>query len=134
MCYNQNTKGFVTLFSVLIVSAVAIAVTISTLLLGMSRSQTSFAQEQSYQAKALASACAEEALEQIRDHTPFTGSGRLSLGQGICTYTVTNPGGQNRIVTATGTVGSLVRKIKIIINTLHPSLGITSWQEVDEFE
>lgn len=128
--YNKKNEGFITLISVLVVGAVGVAVTLSLILLGLGSSRTSFAVEQSNQAKALANACAEEALEQIRDSTPFTGTGNLTLGQGTCAYTVTSQGGQNRTVTASGTVGTIIRKVKIIINKINPTITATSWQEV----
>ena len=128
---GKNTKaGFVTLISVLVVGAVGVAITLSIILLGLGSSRTSFAVEQSNQARALANACAEEALQQIRDSTPFTGTGNLSLGQGTCTYTVTSQGGQNRTITSSGTVGTILRKVKIIIDKITPNINVTSWQEV----
>lgn len=132
-CYNKNQGGFITLISVLVVGVVGIAITLSLILLGLGSSRTSFAVEQSNQAKALANTCAEEALQQIRDSTPFTGSGNLTLGQGICTYTVTSQGGQNRTITASGTVSTITRRAKIIINGITPTIQIVSWQEVDNF-
>jgi len=131
-CYNNN-EGYITLISVLVVGAVGVAVATSLILLGLGSSRTSFAIEQSNQAKSLANACAEEALEQIRDLTSFTGSGNLVLGQGSCTYTVTSQGVQNRTITASGTVGTIIRKVKIIINQINPTIQIVSWQEVSDF-
>lgn len=124
-------QGFITLISVLVVSAVGVAITLSMILLGLGSSRTSFAMEQSNQAKALANACAEEAMQQIRDSTPFTGTGNLTLGQGTCTYTVTNDGGQNRTITTSGTVGTIIRKDTVIINQINPTITVTSWQEVN---
>ena len=129
---NSNT-GYVALITVLVIGAVGTAIAVSVILLGLGSSRTSFALEQSNQAKALANACAEEALQQIRDSTPFTGTGSLTLGQGTCGYTVVNDGGENRTVTASGTVGTVVRKIKIIVNTINPAINLTSWQEVADF-
>lgn len=127
---HYNNDGYVALISVLVVGAVGIAITLSLLLLGLGSVRTSFAVEQSNQAKSLANACTEEALQQIRDATPFTGSGTLTLGQGTCTYTVTSQGGQNRTVAAVGTVGSVVRKNLVIIDKINPSITVVSWQEV----
>jgi len=129
----MNKKGYVALITVLISGAIGVAIATSLLLLGLGSSRTSFALEQSNQAKALANACSEEALQQIRDSTPFTGTGSLTLGQGTCGYTVVNDGGENRTVTASGTVGTVVRKIKIIVNTINPAINLTSWQEVADF-
>ena len=133
ICYNQQHKGFITLISVLVVGAVGVAIATSLILLGLGSSRTSFAIEQSNQAKGIANACAEEALQQIRDSTPFTGSGNLTLGQGTCAYTVTSQGGQNRTITSSGTVGSIMRKVKIIIDTINPTIQVVSWQEVADF-
>lgn len=130
--YNNN-GGYITLISILIVGAVGVAIALSIILLGVGSSRTSFAVEQSNQAKALANACAEEALQQIRDSTPFTGSGNLTLGQGTCSYIVTSQGAQNRTVTASGTVGTIIRKVNIIISKINPTITVTSWQEVDNF-
>ncbi len=119
--------------SVLVVGAIGVAITVSLLLLGLGSSRTSFVITQSYQAKALANACVEEALQHIRDSTPFTGNGSLTLGQGTCSYAVTNQGGQNRTVTTSGTVGSVVRKVRIVVSGINPSIVIASWQEVSDF-
>lgn len=123
-------KGYITLISVLVLGAVGVAITLSLLLLGVGSSRTSFALEQSNQAKGLANACAEEALQQIRDATAFTGNGNLSLGQGTCAYTVTSQGGSNRTVDATGTVGTVVRKVRVSITAINPSIVTSSWEEI----
>lgn len=133
MVYNYLQDGYITLLSVLVVGAVTLAITTSLLLLGIGSARTSFAKEQSEQTKALVNACAEEALQMIRNSTPFTGSGGLSLGQGTCSYTVTSQGGSNRTVTSTGTVGATTRKVKIIINQINPNISISSWQEIADF-
>lgn len=129
----MHNRGYITLISILVVGAVGVAITTSLLLLGLGSSRTSFALEQSNQAKALANACAEEALQQIRDSTPFTGTGNLTLGQGTCMYTVTSQGGQNRTITASGTVGTIVRKVEIIITKINPAITVSTWQEVADF-
>ena len=133
MCYNRNRKGFITLLSIVVVGAVGVAITASLILLGLGSSRTSFTNEQSNQVRALANACVEEALQQIRDSVQFTGSGSLTLGQGTCNYTVTSQGGQDRTITASGTVGTITRKVKVIINKINPTIQVVSWQEVVDF-
>lgn len=126
----MKKNGYVTLISVLIISAIGVAIATSLLLLGLSSSRTSFALQQSDQAKALADACMEEALQQINDSIPFTGTGNLALGQGTCTYTVTSTGGQTRTITSSGTVGTIIRKNNVTITKITPGIIISSWQEV----
>lgn len=130
--YNKNNKGYITLLSVLVVGAVGVAITISLILLGLASAKNSLAYQQMHQAKALANACAEEALEQIRESSSFTGTGNLMLGQGTCSYTVfgTQP---NLTITSTGTVNTIIRKVKVIISAINPLIVVTSWQEVGDF-
>jgi hypothetical protein len=86
--------------------------------------------QSSIQARNLAVACGEEALQQMHDDTSFTGTNNLSLGQGTCTYTVTNLGGSSRQVDANGTVNGVVRKIQIYATIGSSSISVTSWKEV----
>jgi hypothetical protein len=132
-CDKKYKKGYIALITVLVIGAVGLAITISVILLGLGASRTSFALTQSNQAKAFANACAEEALQQIRDAIPYEGTGNLTLGQGSCTYTVTKLTAQNRTITASGTVGTIIRKVSIALDKITPSINITSWQEVANF-
>lgn len=129
----EKQSGYITLLSVLIVGAVGVAISTSLVLLGLGNSRTGFALQQMYQAKALSDACAENALLEIRNSTSFTGSGSLTLGQGICSYTVTSQGGQNRTMTVTGVVGSVTRKAKITLSKITPDITVASWKEAGDF-
>ncbi len=131
--YDRSQSGYIVLTTVLIVGAVGVAAAVAVLWLGLVDSKSSFALEQSNQAKALANACSDEALQQIRDSTSYSGTGNLTLGQGTCTYTVTNNGGTSRTIISTGTVGTVVRKVKITIDRINPSINVTSWKEVGNF-
>ncbi len=131
--YADLKAGYITLMSVLLVGAVGGAIAVSLLLLGLGSSRTSFALERSYQAKALADTCAEEALEQIRGNTSFVGGGNLTLGAGTCSYTVASQGVENRTIVTSGTVGTIIRKVEILIDTINPQIRVTSWQEVSDF-
>lgn len=125
-------RGYITLISVLVVGAVGLALTTSLLFLGLGSSRTSFALEQSGEARALADACAEEGLQQIRSSTGYVGTGNLSLGNGTCTYTVTSQGGSNRTITASSTIGTIVRKVRVVITKINPVITASTWQEVPD--
>ena len=130
--YHLFGDGYIVLISILILGAVSTSIVISVLLLGLGSSKTSFALEQSYQAKALADACAEEALQQIQQSTGFSGSDTLTFGKGSCDYTVEQQG-QNRSISTTGTVQNIIRKVSIQVDTVVPSLTIGSWQDIADF-
>lgn len=126
-------RGYITLISVLVAGAVGVAITVSVILLGVGSSKTSFSIQQASQARGLVQLCAEEALQQIRNSTPFTGTDTISSGQGTCTYIVTSQGGQNRTIQAVGTVGTVVRRLSIVIDKINPEIQVVSWQEVSNF-
>lgn len=123
-------RGYVALLAVLVVGAVGVAVVTSVILLGIGSARTSASVERSGQAKGLANACVEEALQQIRDSTPFSGTATLTFGLGSCTYTVTNTGGANRTIDSSGTAATVVRKVKVLITQINPTITVASWQEV----
>ena len=130
---NKNKKGYIALISVLIVGAAGIAVTLSLLFLGTGANRTSFAFEQANQAKALANSCVEEALQQIRDSTLFVGNDNLAFDQGICAYTVVSQGSENRTIEAWGTVGTTIRRVKVVVQGINPLVEVVSWLEVSDF-
>ena len=127
---SQKSEGYVALITVLIVGAVSTAVSLALLVTGTDSQRSTLVTQQSIQARNLANACAEEALQQIHDDTAFTGTNNLTLGQGSCTYTVTNTGGSNRTIVASGTVDGIVRKNQVHATIGASSITITSWQEV----
>lgn len=126
-------NGYIVLISVLVVSAVGVAVSIAVILFGLGSSRSSFSMEQSSHGRSLVNGCADEAMERIRENTAFTGSGSLTLGQGICEYNVANLGGQNRLVTASSTVGTIVRKARVNIDAINPKINVLSWEELADF-
>ncbi|MEK7180931.1 MAG: hypothetical protein AAB738_01170 [Patescibacteria group bacterium] len=121
--------GFITLMSVIITSAIGIAIASAILLLGVGSAKSSIVVEQSSQAKNLATACAEDALERIKELPSFTGLGNLSINQGNCSYSVTNNlAPQSKMINATGTVSTVIRKVNVTVTQINPKIRYT-WQE-----
>ncbi len=127
---RNKREGFIALLTVLVLGAIGVAAAISLLLFGLGASRTGLALEESGEARVLAGACAEEALQQIRNDVSFSGSGLLSLNGGTCSYSVTVETGQNRLINTTGTSGSAVRKIFIQLDRVTPKIHASSSQEV----
>lgn len=123
-------NGFVAIMSALFLLVIGGAVGVSLILLGLANSRNGFAIEQSSQARALADACTERALDLIRQSIVFSGTATVSMGQGSCTYTVTKGVGQNRTIVSSGTVGTIIRKVNASISKITPFIILTSWQEV----
>jgi len=133
MLNKPQNKGFVVLIAMLIISAAAIAIASSLILTGLDSSRSGFALEQSYQAKALADLCTEEALQVIHDDTGFSGVGSVVGGLGGCKYEVFDLGGDERRIEAYGTVDTTVRRVITTINDLSAAINVNSWQEVGDF-
>lgn len=128
--YTTHQNGYVALLAVLIIGAASLAIATTLLISGADMQRQALAEQQSIDARNLATACAEEGLQQIHDSTIFTGTNNLSLGLGSCSYTVTNTGGATRTIDSSGTVNGIVRKIKVYVTINTSSLSITSWQDV----
>ena len=124
------SKGYIALLAVLVVGAASLAIATALLLTAADSQRSTLISQESAEARSLATACAEEAIQQIHDNTSFTGTNGLTLGQGTCSYTVTNPGGSSRTVTASGTVNTTIRRLQISITVGASSLSVSSWQEV----
>lgn len=130
MMQRTSESGYIALISVLVVGAVSLVATIGVLTSGTDTQRSVLAQQQSIQALGHATSCAEEALQLIHDTTTFTGSNTLTFSTGSCLYTITNTGGQNRVIDTTGTVNDVVRKLKVYVTIGTSSITVTSWQEV----
>ena len=128
----MNQKGYIALISVMIIAAIGAATAVSLLLLGLNSSRTSFILEQSNEAKALANACAEIALQNVAYYIPYNGSDTTDFEQGSCTYNVITTENSSDI-TVIGDVNDITRKIKITTDNSTSPISITFWKEVDDF-
>jgi len=129
---TQNSSGYIALISLLIIGAASLATGVALLTAGIDSQKSSLVQQQSIQARQLASACAEEALLVMHDATATTGTNGLTLGQGTCSYTITSTGSTTRVIDTSGTVGGVVRKAKVYVTIGGSSISVTSWQEVSD--
>ncbi|MBP6866096.1 MAG: hypothetical protein KBC12_00970 [Candidatus Pacebacteria bacterium] len=128
-----KSKAFVTLIGVIVFGSVCISLVVAILMLGIGSSKTSIAVYHSRQALFAAHACAEEALETIRENHSFAGNGNLTLDAASCNFAVTDKGGESRNVASSGSVGTITRKVEIEIDAISPVINVTSWQEVADF-
>lgn len=129
----KKQLGIVTLLGVLMIGAIGTVIGLSLLLQGMTSSQTGYTIEQMHQANALVNACAEEALEHVREEIPFSGTENIDLDTGSCSYTVMHGGGDQRTIMAISTVENISNKIVITLDKIDPQINLTSWEEVSDF-
>jgi hypothetical protein len=130
MVGSRSEGGYVALLAVLIVGAAATAIGILLLTTGVDSGRVALVDQRSKQARAVAVACTEEALQQIHDNIGFSGSNSLTIASADCTYTVTVTAATTRTITATATVGDVVRKTQVYVTIGTSTISVTSWQEV----
>lgn len=126
-------NGYITLLSVLFISAIVGTAALALLRSGIGSAKSSLSWEQSVLARAYTSACAEVALEQIRANNSFSGNSTLTFERGTCQYDVAKLLEQNRTIKAIGTAGTNIRKSYISVDKVQPSISVVSWQEVADF-
>jgi hypothetical protein len=130
---HRGERGYIALLSVIVIGAIGTVVMLTIMLSGINSTKTDIALQKSGSAKVVASSCGEEALQKILETGTTTSSGNLTIGQGTCSYTITSTTSQNLIINATGIVGTLVSKVKIVVATTSPTILLSSWQEVGDF-
>jgi hypothetical protein len=123
------SPGYILLTAAIIISAIALLAAVSVLFFANGFIKNDRALERSNQAKGLANACGETAVQNVIASSTFTGSANLTLGAGSCSYAVTEPSGSTALINATGTVATVLRKLQINMN-ISPSESVTKWQEV----
>lgn len=122
-------KGFSTLFIVIILGSVALSLAIAVSTSSMWSVQGSINTKQNNQARSLVTACAEIALEMLREDNGFVGSNTVTLDGNDCEYIVANTGGDTRSIVVTGVVKSITQKLEIQTGSFNP-LSVTSWKEI----
>ncbi len=130
---DVQSNAYITLISIITIGAIGLSVVLFLLLAGINSSKSVILVEQSAKARLLVNACSEEALQQIRNSTPFAGSGTLTLGSDSCDYLVVSLTGQNRVIYASSTVQNVIRKAQINIDVINPEINVVSWQETEDF-
>ena len=126
---KQNQRGFSTLLIVILLGGVALSLTLALSTSSVWSIRGSIDSKTSNITKSLVNACAEIALEAMRENNSYTGTSNVLLNNNTCSYTVANTGGTTRSVIISGTVAGITRKINITTSSFNP-ITISSWLEV----
>ncbi|MFC1645548.1 type II secretion system protein [Patescibacteria group bacterium] len=130
---NKKEKGFSLIVSVSIVSMIVVGVVLAFLSLSQSAISGSFVFEKSNKAQTLADACIEVALQEIRTLETFTGTDTLAIGEGDCTYDVSDDGGENRTIESEAIVDDVYFRVRVVVDIINPQISIVSWEDVIDF-
>ena len=124
---KYHSHGYIALITVIILSAVSLAVATTVSLLAIGEAQSSYALSKGEDTLGFVEGCMEDALLKVRASDAYTG-GAITRPEGTCTITVST-GGNVWTVTATTTATTYKRTIQAIV-TKSTSLVITSWKEL----
>ncbi len=132
---KNKRNGYIILISLIVLSAIAAAVSGSLLLLSLGHSQTASVSGQSIRAQALAEACAETALDSLREDPEYAGGETVVIEQDNCQVVSVLFSDPQYVIFTQASVEGVVRKV--IVNAQRdeetPAMQITSWQNVPNF-
>jgi len=128
-------KGYIALISILIISALMLTISIGLSLRSIGETKMALAEQLSSRALALADACAEHALEKLKEDLNYSGNETIIIdGSDTCDVLATEGSdNNNRIVKTQATISDYVRKIKADIAVVNPEMQFNYWNEVADF-
>jgi cell division septation protein DedD len=127
---RKNTQGFIAFTSLLVISAVTLAIAMSVTLMGISSANSSLGYQKGQTAVKIGESCLEETLLRLRNDGNFSGVS-LSVGDGSCITTV-SANGNIRTIWVTGTITGPPAFIKIlngVATRAGKSITLNSWTE-----
>jgi hypothetical protein len=132
MYKHQEEQGFTALISILVVSAIALAIAMSITLLGIGEAKSSDDYKKGQTVLKIAQACGEEALLRVRNDDTYSG-GSLNVGDGSCTISVSTVGEDKTIdITANlDAVNNFQKSVQITAKRAERSINIVSWKEIN---
>lgn len=116
-----------TLVTLLIFMVIGITITTAAVMMAITNSQNVTKFQEGMIAFQIAESGAENAVIRLLRDPNYTGE-TLTVGTGTAVITVT--GTTTKTITSSGTNGSYLRKIQIVVGYVNNILTITSWQEV----
>ena len=127
------SKGYAYLISVLFVSAIAVSVMGTYLMMSLTAIESGLSFSSASQALEYAQACAEKGMLELQKDSAYPGQETLTFANGDC-YILQPAGTGNSDRTLCtesdyGT-GSYIRRFEIVIAQLLPFVQVYSWQEV----
>ncbi len=122
----KQRNGFLAMSSVLIVAGIALAIAVSTSLIGIGEGKTGLLHFNGSSALYLAEGCMEDALLNIRANVSYAG-GTITRPEGSCTVVVVGAGPYT--ITVSTTINSITRQIQTVA-TRNGKVEISSWKEL----
>jgi Tfp pilus assembly protein PilX len=125
-----NQSGFTALVTLIIISSVALLISLSVNLISLSEMQMGFDRSRSLKAFWAAEACLDEAKIRLKRNSSYSG-GSLTVDTNTdCTSSIVQ-NGQKIIITTTGTIdGIIIRRIESQVDLTGGRVTLDYWKEL----
>lgn len=136
---TRNTEGAIALLGLLILMGAALIIVTGLSLRGLTNLEAADIAHRGEEAFGGADGCVTEALRRLRDDDTYAG-GTVTIGNTVCTMTVTDDGGGQRTIQTSATRGAVTRHVRAIAQMSTITLSgrtitvwaLTSWEETTE--
>lgn len=126
----SNQSGLTAIITLVVISSVALLISLSVNLISLSELQMGFDRGRSLKAFWAAEACLDEAKIRLKSNPSYSG-GNVNLAANlICTSSVV-PSGSSRTITTTGTIDDIiVRRIESQVTLSGGLITTNYWKEL----
>lgn len=130
----KNKHGFIALTSILIIGSLVLLISIGLSARSISETKIALSQQLSNRALALADACAEYALNELKADLNYPGNESIIIdGSDSCDILPIETSGSDKIVKTRSIISGYAKKIRITVSQTSPEILISSWIEVPDF-
>lgn len=125
-------SGYIALISVLVFSALILLIGVGSTLRGIDAANGASGEESALRAELLADACAEEALMKLKANLDYGGNETIIVdGGATCTILpLSGSGNLDRVVDTRASDNDYVRKVRVRVLRVNPTLSIDSWETI----
>lgn len=125
-----NESGLTALVTLIIISSVAMIISLSVNLIAISEMQMGFDRSRSLKAFWAAEACLDEAKIRLKRNSSYAG-GSLTIGTDTVCGSSVAQNGQKRIITTIGTVSDIItRRIETQVDLTGGRISLDYWKEL----
>ena len=128
---NKQNGGSM-LLVVIIIAISTLIMAYSSSILGLGELDLGYTSQKGAEAFSIADGCIEEALRRIKLDTNYgigAGTINLSVNNGSCTIDITDLGGNQRKIIASGMVDNYIKRIETELILNGNIITVTSWAE-----
>ena len=127
---SKTKKGFVTLISVIILTAISVSIISTDLLISSDTQSSSKVARDTIQTRYLAETCVEVALNRLKINLTYSGNETINTTFGDCQISIVNgTGNTNRSFSTTATSNNTTKSFNITVSQVNPDLILTQYLE-----